>query len=127
MRKAVLFLFVLTIAGSSMGQFNNETDQTARKPMFSIQEGATKAKQDELQKSNNFNAYPIPTENFINLENIMLGSVVDIMDLGGELLLTFDITRTNQRIDISELSAGIYFLRLSFAGTTLRTIRVIKE
>jgi hypothetical protein len=116
----LLFFSTVSIAQATEGQ-------SARKPMFSIEEGATKIKADDSQKSNNFKVYPIPTENILNLEGLMVGSTVDIMDLGGVVIMTFDINRTNQRIDISELAAGLYFFRLSFAGTILRTIRIVKD
>lgn len=126
MKLSLLFsLLLLSSSVISVAQTNEA--QSAKKPMFSIEEGATKIKADDSQKSNTFKVYPIPTENMLNLEGLIVGSTVDIMDLGGLVILTFDINRTNQRIDISELAAGLYFFRLSYGSTILRTIRIVKD
>lgn len=128
MKTSLFFTGVLLFTSTLlMGQINSDVETRAKKPMFSIQEGAVKKQNVDGQKSNGFKVYPIPTENYLNLQSMIVGSDVKIIDLGGLVVLSFAITQTNQRIDISDLASGLYFLRVSYYGTVLSTIRIIKD
>ena len=67
-----------------------------------------------------FSLYPNPSTNYIKLSALEEKQRVDIYNLNGQKIAT-QIVAENDRIDITELSTGIYFLKAKN-----RTIRFIK-
>ncbi|MCK9254589.1 MAG: T9SS type A sorting domain-containing protein [Bacteroidales bacterium] len=56
-----------------------------------------------------FQIYPNPANNFINIESFSNNDIVQIFDFTGKLLLS---TASKNQIDISDLSSGIYIVKL---------------
>jgi len=64
--------------------------------------------------------YPNPTSSELNISNLTHGSTYSIHDSSGAIIRT---NRRASRLDVSELSEGIYFLRIS-NGETHRFIKI---
>lgn len=81
----------------------------------------------EIKMSNVVSVFPNPTINTINLEadESLIGSFYSIYDTMGKLMLNGKITSENTTVDLSEISQGIYSLRV---GLNLeQTVKVVKE
>ena len=70
-----------------------------------------------------FTIYPNPASNFLMINSKISIDNYDIYDLSGSLIYT---DKFIERIDVSELSAGIYFLVLR-NETVKEMIRFVKE
>ncbi len=58
------------------------------------------------------NIIPNPANDFIEINEIFDNSSVIITDINGKVLLDTEIESTKQRIDVSKLDTGIYFIRV---------------
>lgn len=56
--------------------------------------------------------YPNPAARTTELQNISKGSLISLTDVSGRLLRTFVSTGTSQKIELSELENGLYFVRV---------------
>lgn len=56
--------------------------------------------------------YPNPATGATELQNISKGSLISLTDVSGRLLRTFVSTGTSQKIELSELENGLYFVRV---------------
>lgn len=56
--------------------------------------------------------YPNPATGATELQNISKGSLISLTDVSGRLLRTFVSTGTNQKIELSGLESGLYFVRV---------------
>lgn len=88
-------------------------------------EGTESANLDESSKLQ-FNFYPNPTQQFINLQGINSESVsYSVKAITGELIKTGEIS-TIEPIDVSYLNAGIYFLEIQ-VGNQKNQVKFIKQ
>lgn len=60
---------------------------------------------------NNLKVYPNPATNFITVEGISNGSLI-ISDTRGAIVKQLIINNLNEKVDVSELSNGIYYLQV---------------
>jgi hypothetical protein len=69
----------------------------------------------EFEQSNPtvFKVYPNPTTDFINIETNQSDKIVQIFNVNGQLVKTFYQNVSNQRIDITNLPAGTYFIKMA--------------
>jgi hypothetical protein len=81
----------------------------------------------EENKVSNFQFYPNPTINQINIKvgNELLGSVYTIYDNTGKSVLNGKIIIENTLVELGDLSKGQYFLRVG--ENSKQTFKVIKE
>lgn len=82
--------------------------------------GNTTSVEDEKETLNNVNLYPNPTTQYINVQHVKTNSPYQIYNQLGKLVLE---GKTNQRINIENLTNGIYFL--SIDGYSVQ--KVIKQ
>ncbi|MCQ2284384.1 MAG: fibronectin type III domain-containing protein [Bacteroidales bacterium] len=70
---------------------------------------------DEYIISNNISLYPNPASNYVDVrvdnEEIQISELA-VYDVYGKLLRTINVTENPTRIDISDLSDGMYFVRI---------------
>jgi len=78
--------------------------------------------------------YPMPASDFVNLEvnGEAQGNLqATLVDFYGRGVKGFDAQLCSgsfeQRLDLSEVSAGIYYLRLTLYGQPFRSLKVVKE
>ncbi|MFZ4785688.1 MAG: T9SS type A sorting domain-containing protein, partial [Flavobacteriales bacterium] len=71
-----------------------------------------------------FNLYPNPASNSVNIiANDALGQMISITDASGRLIRTEKINTSNVTMDVSDLSDGLYFVRI---GAEQRLLAVKK-
>jgi hypothetical protein len=77
-----------------------------------------------LIKENQISIFPNPAQDFIQIEGsaIRLGNQLMIYDAIGRLIETKNIIHTNDKINISKLNKGIYFLSVQSKGNKSTSI-----
>ena len=81
---------------------------------------------DEFDTSN-FALYPNPTTNILNIA-MKSGNIqsVSVSDMLGKIILSKVVNNNLTEIDLSELSAGIYLVKVSAAGQQ-QTFKIAKQ
>lgn len=76
----------------------------------------------------NFRLSPNPTSGSFTIENNYNSSLtLHVINLLGERLKTFTMTKTKQLFDISDLAAAIYLVQICDGEQTLQVMKVVKE
>jgi hypothetical protein len=70
--------------------------------------------------------YPNPSSNWIHINSEQEFSSFSIYNVSGQQVLCHNLN-TDQRLDISSLSKGMYFLKLENDGQEIETLKLIKE
>jgi hypothetical protein len=78
---------------------------------------------DDFADDNSFNIYPNPADNFIVFQNAKVGDKVDLFDVVGKKVKSFNVESEIQQMDISELRTGVYFAR----SNQQEAIKIIKR
>lgn len=75
-----------------------------------------------------FSVYPNPVNNVINFSNDVnaLIDTIDLTDLNGRVIKTVKVDSTQGQISVSDLSAGIYMMRIS-TDQGMAVKKIIKE
>jgi hypothetical protein len=74
-----------------------------------------------------FNVYPNPVKDIVRIETSLTIDSVKILNQLGQNVLTINNNRTiNNEIDLSSLSNGLYFMKIS-SGNRSESIKIIKE
>ncbi|RNC86406.1 MAG: T9SS C-terminal target domain-containing protein [Winogradskyella sp.] len=60
-----------------------------------------------------YSVYPNPTNQILNIEGLKTSENLEIYNISGQKLLTRTIDLNKNTIDVSQLSAGIYFLKIT--------------
>jgi len=76
-------------------------------------------------QASNITVYPNPVSTTFVINNAA-GSQAKIYDVSGKMVYTAPVTTDNQTVDISNVSAGVYFLELQ-SSTSKSTVKLIKE
>jgi len=76
-------------------------------------------------QAGNITVYPNPVSTTFVINNAA-GSQAKIYDISGKMVYTAPVTTDNQTVDISNISAGIYFLELQ-SSTSKSTVKLIKK
>ncbi|WP_144891170.1 T9SS type A sorting domain-containing protein [Flavobacterium tiangeerense] len=79
---------------------------------------------DELAFKN-FSFYPNPVKNVISISNDSIIDEITFISIKGETILTQKPNSLSAEIDLSNLSAGIYFLKVTSDGVK-KTVKIIK-
>jgi hypothetical protein len=61
--------------------------------------------------------YPNPADSFISIENLLVDSKVDLIDVVGKKIKSFKIESQNQKLDINDLNSGVYFVKVDDKAT----------
>jgi len=80
-------------------------------------------------KTENWSVYPNPTKDFITLNFPNHNSTklsVDVFNMLGQKLKVFENLSNSENIDLSELSSGIYLLKINYNGIN-QTIKIKKQ
>ena len=81
----------------------------------------------EIKSADNFNLFPIPTSDFLNIENkknLKVESII-LTNINGQIIKQYE-TNVN-RLNLSDLTSGIYFLKIkSEKGVSINKI-IIEE
>lgn len=73
-----------------------------------------------------FNIAPTPAHDYVTFSDTKNIDKIEIYDMAGKKVIdqkTFD----NNTLSVSNLSEGIYNVRVYFSNTTIRTIKIVKQ
>lgn len=74
----------------------------------------------------NFKFYPNPVKNKLSLSNTVNIDEIEIFSVSGKSVLVNKINNVHSEIDLSNISTGVYFLKVKSEGKT-KTIKIVKE
>ena len=81
-----------------------------------------------------YNVYPNPSKDEITLyikTDRSIEMETELLDLKGKIIsrqtIIFDSSKFIQQINITSVSNGVYFLKLSSRGGDVQTIKLVKE
>jgi hypothetical protein len=57
--------------------------------------------------------FPNPAKDYVEIINLLEGSVVELFDAQGNKVMEFEMVNNHHRFSVSELNAGLYFLKIS--------------
>lgn len=81
----------------------------------------------EANKLSGVNVYPNPTSGLLTVEfNSSAAKSVSVQDLTGRVIMTANSTESNLNIDMSNLAAGVYYVKLQSEGA-VNVVKVVKE
>ena len=78
---------------------------------------------EDLAMEDSFAIYPNPADNFVVLQNAKVGEKLDLFDVVGKKVRSFNVESESQQLDISDLKTGVYFAR----SNQLEAIKIIKR
>lgn len=74
----------------------------------------------------NFRYYPNPVQHVLNISNASNIDEVEVISVSGKFILAKQINNTHSEIDLSNVSSGLYFLKVKSEGQT-KTIKIVKK
>ncbi len=74
----------------------------------------------------NFNFYPNPVKDNLKISNNSIIDSVEILSLLGQKMISKNVNSLETELNLSELSSGIYFVKVTCLGFE-KTIKVVKE
>jgi uncharacterized repeat protein (TIGR03803 family) len=80
---------------------------------------------DEIGTNNQFNVYPIPSSDYITI-NVPEKATVEILNIQGQVIQTIKSDELKTKIDIRNLSGGVYIIRAK-TGKEIVTRSFVKE
>lgn len=78
---------------------------------------------EDLTMEDTFAIYPNPADNFVVLQNAKVGDKLDLFDVVGKKVKSFNVESESQQLDISDLKTGVYFAQ----SNQLDAIKIIKR
>ena len=75
--------------------------------------------------NNSFSVAPNPTKGIFAINSDV--TKVQIFNLTGQLVKTFNNAAANESLSISELNQGVYFVKVTDSNLNEKTIKLIKE
>ncbi|MEM5566441.1 T9SS type A sorting domain-containing protein [Psychroserpens sp. AS72] len=75
---------------------------------------------------NGFTYYPNPVKDVLTLESPNTIDKIEVFNILGQRIVAIDSQNTIQNIDMSNVQAGAYFVKVSI-GNQIKTLRVIKD
>ena len=80
----------------------------------------------EFVQQNSIKVYPNPTYNFVKIEASHELKKLELFDILGKKVREYSVRGTQKQINLEELSAGIYLLKVSADGQHT-TVKLIKQ
>jgi hypothetical protein len=74
-----------------------------------------------------FNVFPIPAQNFININSIINFDYITIINLNGEMVTSHAATNSTERIYVTDFKPGFYFLQVYYGRELIITKKIIIE
>ena len=116
---------VPTVAGTQYYiniAYNTSTDNPEGNFTLSI---STALGTGEVTSPKEVSVYPNPFNDFINISDTRDLKSVSVVDMSGRLVKT--IANPARQINLSELEAGLYILKLDYKDGTAKTVKVIRK
>jgi hypothetical protein len=101
--------------------FNKGTDSCG------VADNRTNTGNISLTVNSSFHIYPNPVVNYPDIESPdeLTGGIISVYDISGNILLCTKINSSKCSIDLSELSSGLYFIKIIDA-ISIKSFRIIK-
>jgi hypothetical protein len=82
---------------------------------YAITQSSLKATQSSIQMKGKElpMVFPNPAKDYVEIINLLEGSVVELFDAQGNKVMEFEMVNNHHRFSVSELNAGLYFLKIS--------------
>lgn len=119
---------------ASMGMFTNDqkkiTQNTMAGPRASLLNSNACATLgvNDVEKVNSINVFPNPTTQYISIASPLVKiNEVEIFNVDGKLVKKSKIKNETDKIDVKELSAGIYFVRTYDNSNFVKSMKFIKK
>ena len=74
----------------------------------------------------NFKFYPNPVQHTLTISNTAVIDEVEIVSVSGQSILSKKINSEHSEIDLSNVSSGLYLLKVKSEGKT-RTVKIVKK
>jgi hypothetical protein len=105
--------YVSAIAANGNGSTNGDQVMTKTSGNFNVL-GLKKEQQLD------FVMYPNPSSDNLNIQlpSSVLSATIDLFDLSGRLLMNSKVTAQNKSINVTDLSTGIYLVKIHSEGKT---------
>ena len=117
----------LTFSFDSVSLVNNQGAQIGvNKGIDSIIINSTSVSINDIEPLNNINIYPNPATNFITIEGLEENASLEIYDLRGQLVINKEINNSLERLNIQNLSKGIYTLSLKTLSNKVKYFKLMK-
>ena len=117
-----------TVTGWNTNNFNATIDSTILPAKIIGKNCLTTSVMNIIPLSENIDIYPIPAFEKISVETspVIKESMLTIYNISGQELIKQQIKNNKTEIDISNLTRGIYFVKL-ITGKTVEVRKIIKE
>ena len=79
---------------------------------------------DNIIKEQSFvRMYPNPTDNYIMFEGIQDESKLDLFNITGQIVKSFDLVSSRDQVDISHIDKGVYFVSVNNGESTIKLVK----
>ncbi|MBW8360171.1 MAG: fibronectin type III domain-containing protein [Weeksellaceae bacterium] len=92
---------------------------------FTITTSGTLGTSNVIAETEKVSVYPNPFTDMVNISNVKDLKSVSVVDMSGRLVKT--IANPGRQINLSELKAGLYILKLDYKDGTVKTVKAIKK
>lgn len=72
------------------------------------------------------NVYPVPTMNFVYIDNLIYNGMVSLIDINGKTLKSVKVLNNKLKMDISQQIVGIYFVKIDNDNES-RVFKIVKQ
>jgi hypothetical protein len=79
----------------------------------------------EEQTASNFNIYPNPAQDFVTLNNLTIGSTLQLTDMTGKTVLETSVSTEEMTIDLNGLMEGVYFVQILDNASIIGTKKLV--
>ena len=82
---------------------------------------------DDFEAINAIAVYPNPATNYFQITSPLIAvDEVELYNVMGQLVSTQKLLGTNAPVNVSELAAGTYYLRIYNEGTFVKSAKIVK-
>ncbi len=81
----------------------------------------------ESNSSDNIYTYPNPVSDYLYITYAQKGDKIEIYDISGHVLVTTEVQSSDAKIDVSDLDAGLYILKISSENNVKTFEKIIKK
>lgn len=74
----------------------------------------------------NFRFYPNPVHHTLTIDNVAVIDEIEIISVSGKSILNQKVNNAHSEIDLSNVSSGFYFLKVTSEGK-VKTIKIVKK
>lgn len=79
----------------------------------------------EEQTTNSFNFFPNPANDLVTLNNLPLGTTIQITDMTGKSVFETIVSTEEMNIDLAPMNNGIYFIQLTTNSETISAKKLV--